>query len=69
MESNITLYYFIFNKPFSATNKHKYTHNGSNNQSFLYNTNRFKMFEQSEHDRRYTVVHCTVVSGWCFVTS
>ena len=32
MESNITLYYFIFNKPFSATNKHKYTHNGSNNQ-------------------------------------
>ena len=39
MESNITLYYFSFNKPFSANKQHKYTHNGSKNQSFLYNTN------------------------------
>jgi len=39
MESNITLYYFIFNKPFSANKQHKYTHNGLKNQSFLYNTN------------------------------
>jgi len=27
MESIITLYYFIFNKPFSANKQHKYTHN------------------------------------------
>ena len=39
MESNITLYYFIFSKPFSANKQHKYTHNGSKNQSFLYNKN------------------------------
>ena len=39
MESNITLYYFIFNKPFSANKQHKYTHNDSKNKSFLYNTN------------------------------
>ena len=39
MESNIILYYFIFNKPFSANKQHKYTRNGSKNQSFLYNTN------------------------------
>ena len=39
MESNITLYYFIFNKHFSANKQHKYTHNGPKNQSFLYNTN------------------------------
>ena len=35
MVSNISLYYFIFNKPFSANKQH----NGSKNQSFLYNTN------------------------------
>ena len=39
MESNITLYYFIFNKAYSANKQHKYTHNGSKTQSFLYNTN------------------------------
>ena len=39
MESNNTLYYFIFNKLFSANKQRKYTHNGSKNQSFLYNTN------------------------------
>ena len=39
MESNITFYYFIFNKPFSANKQHKYRHNGSTNQSFLNNTN------------------------------
>jgi len=31
MESNITLYYFIFTKPFSANKQHKYTHNVSKN--------------------------------------
>jgi len=31
MESNIALYYFIFNKPLSANKQHKYTHNGSKN--------------------------------------
>ena len=39
MESNITLYYFIFIKPFSANKQHKYTQNGSKNQSFFYKTN------------------------------
>ena len=33
MESNITLYYFMFNKPFSANKQHKYTHNGSKNHT------------------------------------
>jgi len=32
MESNITLYNFIFNQPFSANKQHKYTHNGSTNR-------------------------------------
>ena len=29
MESNIALYYFMFNKPFSVNKQYKYTHNGS----------------------------------------
>jgi len=41
MESNITLYKFIFYKPFSANKQHKYTHDGYMKQILLLYTKRY----------------------------
>jgi len=51
MVSNISLYYFIFNKPFSANKQH----NGSKNQSFLYNTNGIT--------HKSTHIHLFIIQG------
>ena len=73
-------HYFIllhFNKPFSTNKQHKYTHNGSKNQSFLYNTNGIT--HKSTHIHFYysrpdiaettitTTMQLVILNGWTFL--